>query len=559
MFIKNDPLLGAINETIRQTQLKLDVEKALNENLGIQDKRVLPREFLDLYLKTLNESLSASIKENKVVVQIDEEARDKLGTYGSFDEAKTYNMASLMPKMNRRRRKAALEAGRKEAESKYNDEGGVDSEREKAKKEQPDKAKYMEEAIERQKKKENKNIKEESLNEVSKKLLGNYIKQATMDKVSRNVNIAHNFGDKGNSEKYKKLKIRTRGIHRAIDKLSGSGNAKVPGSVNEEHKRVPGEGNWLVQHHRDGYGWIDHSLHLTKAKAQNQRDILTKHSTSNITRIVSAPGRKSVTLKDLSRGALDSARQDPGRNDSKITKTWDFGPEYTKHVSKENSKTNRFIDQFRKKLDEGDLESATPFDKKKTDIPGKDEIGNSVSTMGQAQADTVNRFTANPESLKTNLTGPSQGFPDKNPTSDAPIEVKQDKTTPYKKDITASSVESRTPGAETSTEPKLVGKPTGGLPKPTVPVPGDNSPDKIVPAHWKFPTPPGARNTRGIPSNETQPPTSAADSKGISTGRASPTLQRTQTRPAPQRAAAPRPQTGRIKEPLYFKYAQGES
>lgn len=82
MLNKNDPLIGAVQEVMKQNQAHRDAINAVNEKFGVQDRRALPHEkqgeWDNEYKKTISEGLHTLKEEAK---PLDELSKGKLGSY----------------------------------------------------------------------------------------------------------------------------------------------------------------------------------------------------------------------------------------------------------------------------------------------------------------------------------------------------------------------------------------------------------------------------------------------------------------------------------------------
>ena len=102
---KDDPLVGSVQKIMRENNLRREVEKVLNEELGVYSKKVLPFELHKAYDEVLEESVQSSLAEEGKI-----QITDKKGFM------------------------AALKKGKKSEKKESEKEYGVETEREMASK-----------------------------------------------------------------------------------------------------------------------------------------------------------------------------------------------------------------------------------------------------------------------------------------------------------------------------------------------------------------------------------------------------------------------------------------
>lgn len=92
MFKKNDPLVEVSKKIMQENETRRQVVLLVNESLGIEDKKVLPRELFAEYDTILAEAQSVALKEGIDRVQLDEVSLKKaIAAYRSSSEGEHWN------------------------------------------------------------------------------------------------------------------------------------------------------------------------------------------------------------------------------------------------------------------------------------------------------------------------------------------------------------------------------------------------------------------------------------------------------------------------------------
>lgn len=68
---KNDPLIGSVQKVMKENQIRRDVEKTINEEIGVYSKKALPFELHKAYDEVLEESVQATLSEEGKIQIID--------------------------------------------------------------------------------------------------------------------------------------------------------------------------------------------------------------------------------------------------------------------------------------------------------------------------------------------------------------------------------------------------------------------------------------------------------------------------------------------------------
>ena len=224
---KRDPLVDAVAKVMQENQLRRDVEKKVQEEMGIQAKRQLPFQKHADYDRVLAERTAVALNEGAM------KKEELVGNQHKIDANKN-NKVDAQDFKILKAKKGQMEEENESAEKKM--EKGEES-------------------------KEASSMEEEALDELSKKTLGSYVKKASHDVATKSaatgryaerankVKDAMKKGDYSNYQQgkkddatadkmFKKSWKRREGIAKATDKLTKEENLAEKAPPGDKYERM---------------------------------------------------------------------------------------------------------------------------------------------------------------------------------------------------------------------------------------------------------------------------------------------------------------------------------
>jgi hypothetical protein len=250
-FTKKDPLVDAVAKVMQENQLRRDIEKQVQEEMGIQSKRQLPFQKHAEYDRVLAERTSQALNEGTM------KKEELIGNQHKIDANKNNKVDAQDFKI--------LKAKKGLAEADYPPGAGKDT----AKDKDPDMMKGApgEEPAEKKipmppKRPTNMEEEAEQIDEISKKTLGSYVKKASHDVATKSAATGR-YAERANKEEDNRKKNkdysgyqqgrkdnafadkmfakswkRREGIAKAVDKLTKEENLAEKAPSGDKYERM---------------------------------------------------------------------------------------------------------------------------------------------------------------------------------------------------------------------------------------------------------------------------------------------------------------------------------